>query len=36
MTEGDGDVTRQEKAWEYDERLAHFIALMSDDDEGSR
>jgi HEAT repeat protein len=31
-----GDSSPQENAPEYEERLAHFIALLSDDDESSR
>ena len=31
-----GDTARQENAPGYEERLAHFIALLSDDDESSR
>jgi len=34
--EGSEDADQQEKARAYDERLAHFIALLSDDDEVSR
>lgn len=34
--EGSGDAGEQEKEREYNARLAHFIALLSDDDESSR
>jgi HEAT repeat protein len=34
--DGAGDTGMTEKSREYDERLAHFIALLSDDNEGTR